>query len=84
LQLGIAAQGLEGNAETRASLVTNLILTPYAGILTGHDDLVAGIAFSPKGKYWPAAATTTRVAAGISLTPLTRSLSANPFRNTRM
>jgi WD40 repeat protein len=50
LQLGIAAQGIEDNPETRASLVTSLISTPYAGTLTGHDDLVAGLAFSPTGK----------------------------------
>ena len=50
LQLGIAAQGIEDNAETRASLVTSLISTPYAGTLTGHDDLVGGLAFSPSGK----------------------------------
>ena len=50
LQLGIAAQGIEDNAETRASLVTSLISTPYAGTLTGHDDLVGGLAFSPNGK----------------------------------
>ena len=49
LQLGIAAQGIADNAETRASLVTNLISTPYAGILTGHAELVAGLAFSPNG-----------------------------------
>jgi WD40 repeat protein len=50
LQLGIAAQGIEDNPETRASLITSLISTPYAGTLTGHDDLVAGLAFSPTGK----------------------------------
>lgn len=50
LQLGIAAQGIEDNPETRASLVTSLISTPYAGTLTGHHDLVAGLAFSPNGK----------------------------------
>jgi WD40 repeat protein len=50
LQLGIAAQGIEDNAETRASLVTSLISTPYAATLTGHNDLVAGLAFSPNGR----------------------------------
>ena len=35
LQLGIAALGIEDSAETRASLVTSLISTPYAGVLTG-------------------------------------------------
>jgi WD40 repeat protein/energy-coupling factor transporter ATP-binding protein EcfA2 len=50
LQLGIAAQDIEDNAETRANLVTSLISTPYAATLTGHDDLVAGLTFSPNGK----------------------------------
>jgi WD40 repeat protein len=49
LQLGIAAQGIEDNTETRASLVTSLISTPFAGILTGHSGLVDGLAFSPHG-----------------------------------
>jgi WD40 repeat protein len=50
LQLGIAAQAIEDNAETRANLVTSLISTPFAGILTGHGGLVGGLAFSPNGE----------------------------------
>ena len=50
LQLGIAAVGMHDDAETRASLVTSLNSTPYAGTLTGHTDLVGGLAFSPNGK----------------------------------
>ena len=50
LQLGIAAVRMHDDAETRASLVTSLISTPYAGTLTGHTDLVGGLAFSPDGK----------------------------------
>jgi WD40 repeat protein len=50
LQLGLAAQGIDDNAETRASLITSLISTPFAGILTGHGGLVGGLAFSPNGK----------------------------------
>ena len=49
LQLGIAAQGIEDNTETRGSLVTSLISSPFAGILTGHGGLVGGLAFSPNG-----------------------------------
>ena len=49
LQLGIAAEGIADNAETRASLVTSLISTPFAGVLLGHDRLVGGLAFSPNG-----------------------------------
>ena len=29
--------------------MTSLIITPYAGTLTGHDDLVGGLAFRPNG-----------------------------------
>jgi WD40 repeat protein len=49
LQLGVAAVRIQDDAETRASLVTSLITTPYAGTLTGHDDLVGGLAFRPNG-----------------------------------
>ena len=49
LQLGVAAVRIQDDAETRASLVSSLITTPYAGTLTGHDDLVGGLAFSPNG-----------------------------------
>ncbi len=53
LQLSIAAQAIEDNAETRANLVTSLISTPFAGILTGHGGLVGGLAFSPNGHPMP-------------------------------
>jgi WD40 repeat protein len=49
LQLGIAAVRIQDDAETRASLVSSLISTPYAGTVAGHDDLVGGLAFSPNG-----------------------------------
>jgi WD40 repeat protein len=49
LQLGIAAEGIEDNTETRASLVTSLISTPFVGILTGHGELVGALAFSANG-----------------------------------
>jgi WD40 repeat protein len=50
LQLGIAAVRIKDDAETRASLVSSLITTPFAGAITGHDSLVGAVAFSPDGK----------------------------------
>jgi WD40 repeat protein len=50
LQLGVAAQAIHDDAETRASLVTSLISTQYAGALKGHGDLVGALAFSSDGK----------------------------------
>ena len=50
LQLGIAAQRLHNDAETRASLVNSLVATHYAGTLTGHQASVNKVAFSPDGR----------------------------------
>jgi WD40 repeat protein/ABC-type nitrate/sulfonate/bicarbonate transport system ATPase subunit len=50
LQLGVAAQAIHDDAETRASLVTSLISTRYVGALKGHGDLVGALAFSSDGK----------------------------------
>ncbi len=83
LQLGIAAQGIEENAETRASLVTSLISTRYAGVLTAHSDVIAGLALSPEEKRWPVVAKTRNVASGISLTSIIRRLSVSQFWNPR-
>jgi hypothetical protein len=79
LQLGIAAQAIEDNTETRANLVTSLISTPFAGILTGHGGLVGGLAFSPSGKLMVSCMTTAPFVYGILLTSATPCLLASPF-----
>jgi WD40 repeat protein/energy-coupling factor transporter ATP-binding protein EcfA2 len=50
LQLNIAAVGIQDDAETRGSLVSSLISTPYAGVLQAHTDLVGALAFDPAGE----------------------------------
>jgi hypothetical protein len=47
LLLGIAAQRLHNDDETQASLVHTLTTTHYAGTLTGHNNFVLSVAFSP-------------------------------------
>ena len=48
LRLGIAAQRIENNPETRTSLVNTLTTTHFAGdALTGHTDRVNRVAYTP-------------------------------------
>ncbi len=48
--LGIAAQSIHPTSQTRASLVTTLTTTHYAGTLTDHTSAVSSVAFSPDGR----------------------------------
>ena len=50
LMLGIAAQAIHPTSQTRASLVTTLTTTRYAGTLTDHTSAVSSVAFSPDGQ----------------------------------
>ncbi len=50
LMLGIAAQAIRPTSQTRASLVTTLTTTHYAGTLTDHTGAVSSVAFSPDGR----------------------------------
>jgi WD40 repeat protein len=50
LQLGIAAQAIDDSVETRASLVTSLLSTRLAGVLSGHRELVGAVAFVAGGR----------------------------------
>ena len=49
LRLGLAAQHLHSDSETRASLINTLISTRAASTLTGHTDPVNAVAFAPDG-----------------------------------
>ena len=50
LLLGIAAQRIQPNPETQASLVNTLTTTHYAGTLGGHTAPVLSVEFSPDGR----------------------------------
>ena len=50
MRLGVAAQHLHPDSQTRASLMNTLISTRAAGTLTGHTDAVAAVAFAPDGR----------------------------------
>jgi WD40 repeat protein len=50
LLLGIAAQRLHDDADTRSSLLHSLLTTRYAGTLSGHHSVVDKVAFSPDGR----------------------------------
>ncbi len=50
LMLGVAAQAIHPSSQARASLVTTLSTTHYAGTLTDHTDAVTSVAFSPDGR----------------------------------
>jgi WD domain, G-beta repeat len=50
LLLGIAAERIHNDAESRAGLVNSLVATHYAGTLTGHHLSVGSVAFSPDGR----------------------------------
>ncbi len=50
LMLGIAAQAIHPTSQTRASLVTTLTTTRYAGTLTDHTGAVSSVAFSADGR----------------------------------
>lgn len=49
LQLDIAAVGIQNDPETRGSLVSSLMSTPYAGVLHAHKGLVDALTFNPAG-----------------------------------
>ena len=49
LQLGIAAQRIHPDGQTRSSLVNTLINNHYVATLTGHSDEVTSVAFAPDG-----------------------------------
>jgi WD40 repeat protein/energy-coupling factor transporter ATP-binding protein EcfA2 len=49
LQLDVAAMTIQNDTETRGTLVSSLISTPYAGVLQAHSDLVGALAFNPAG-----------------------------------
>jgi WD40 repeat protein/energy-coupling factor transporter ATP-binding protein EcfA2 len=49
LELDIAAMAIQNDTETRGSLVSSLISTPYAGVLQAHSDLVGALRFNPAG-----------------------------------
>ena len=57
LLLGIAAQRIHNDAETRASLVNSLLATHYAGTLTGHQASVNKVALSPDWRTLASAST---------------------------
>jgi WD40 repeat protein len=50
LLLGIAAQRLNDDADTRSNLLHSLLSTRYAGTLGGHRSVVNKLAFSPDGR----------------------------------
>ncbi|WP_344051159.1 hypothetical protein [Planotetraspora silvatica] len=58
LQLGISAERVHSDPQTRASLVGTLTTTQYAGTLTGYEDTVESVKFSPNGRIL---ATTSRI-----------------------
>jgi WD40 repeat protein len=58
LLLGIAAQRIHPNGETQASLVNTLTTTRYTGTLTGYNDQVTSVAFSPTDGHVLAALST--------------------------
>jgi len=47
LKLGLAANSLQSDDETRAGLVNTLTSTHYNGILEAHGDSITGLAFLP-------------------------------------
>jgi WD40 repeat protein/energy-coupling factor transporter ATP-binding protein EcfA2 len=49
LQLDIAAVGIQNDTETRGTLVSSLISTPYAGVLHAHQGLLDALRFNPAG-----------------------------------
>jgi hypothetical protein len=49
LRLGLAAQRVHPDSETRVSLINALISTRAAGTLTGHTGVVEAVAFAPDG-----------------------------------
>ncbi|MEX5721783.1 nSTAND1 domain-containing NTPase, partial [Geodermatophilus maliterrae] len=50
LRLNQAAEYLHPSPETRAALVNNVLITPYAGTLAGHDGGATGVAFDAGGQ----------------------------------
>jgi WD40 repeat protein len=50
LQLGLAAERIHPDGETRASLVNTLTTTRYAATLTGHSGKTDPVAFAPDGQ----------------------------------
>jgi WD40 repeat protein len=62
LQLGISAESVHSDPQTRASLVSTLTTTQYAGTLTGYEDTVQSVTFSPNGRILATASriTTTK------------------------
>ncbi len=50
LQLGIAAEGIHPDPQTRASLVGTLAATPYRGTLASGLERVSTVAYSPDGR----------------------------------
>jgi WD40 repeat protein/energy-coupling factor transporter ATP-binding protein EcfA2 len=61
LLLGIAAQRIHPDAQTRASLVTTLTTTRYAGTLIGEPSAVRSVVFSPDGHTLAAVGNITTV-----------------------
>ncbi|MFG1664923.1 trypsin-like peptidase domain-containing protein [Streptomyces sp. Y7] len=57
LQLGIAAEKIHSDSQTRASLVESLTGTRYAGTVSGFSDSVDAVAFSPRGRVLATAST---------------------------
>ena len=49
LRLNEAAVHIHDSPETRSALVNNVLTTPYAGTLAGHDGPVRAVAFAPSG-----------------------------------
>ncbi|HEU0086522.1 MAG TPA: TIR domain-containing protein [Pseudonocardiaceae bacterium] len=91
LKLGIAAERIHSDGETRASLVNALTTSPYAGTLTGHSEPVRAVAFAPDGHtlatgsndntvlLWDLSDRTHPSRIGPSLTGYTSSVSAAAF-----
>ncbi|WP_405721767.1 trypsin-like peptidase domain-containing protein [Streptomyces sp. NBC_01537] len=57
LQLGIAAERIHSDSQTRASLVETLTGTRYAGTASAFSDSVDAVAFSPRGRVLATAST---------------------------
>ena len=64
LRLGIAAQHLHPDRQTRASLINTLTSTHYDGTLTGHTDAVTAVDFAPDGRTLATAGGSTLPYAG--------------------